>query len=94
MDFFNGGFRGFLVVDYISPSLQVPRGFRIPEVPQLISLEQILLIVLFIFLIVPLLNKRKDQKEEQYRVTILRWSAFIGSVALLVHFYRFISQIN
>ncbi len=79
-------------VGYISAPL-APAQVELPSFAQLITVERILLLALFIFLSVPLLKQRKDPAVEKERVKIIKLSALVGALAIFIRFYRVLAGI-
>lgn len=78
-------------VGYISHFGSPMPPIEFPHLPHLISIERVLLFLLFIFLVRPLLRSQKDPKLEEQRINVLKLSTAAGGLALAIHLYRLVS---
>lgn len=79
------------VVSYIPHNQTGTPPFELPNFPELINIERLLLLILLIILVRPILKKQNDQKLEKERLLILKLCAAAGGVALFIRFYRLLS---
>jgi hypothetical protein len=63
----------------------------LPHLPHLVSIERVLIFLLFICLVRPLLREQKDPQLEKKRINTLKLSAAIGGLVMVIHFYRILS---
>lgn len=95
MNILNLQLNQFLAAGYISnQNVSFPPPPYLLQIPELISVERILIFALFIFLSIPLLKKQEDPAEEKRRINLIKLAAIAGSLAMLIHFYRYLSGLN
>lgn len=91
MKFLNFGMNQIFAVAYTPHSGNQLQSTELVKLPYLVSIEKVLLILLFVILIKPLLKTQKDPQLEKQRIDILKLSTILGGLALIVHFYRLVS---
>ena len=64
---------------------------ELPSFPELVHIEGLLFFILFVLLVKPLLKQRKDDNLEKERIQILKLSAIVGALAMILRFYRLLS---
>lgn len=65
---------------------------KLPNLSHLITIERILLLALFIVLAIPLLTVQKNLDLETKRIKIIKLSAIISVLSLIIRIYKLLSK--